>query len=213
MASVSALPRNAGKSPRHCRRIGQPAKWESQESTSGDLAFPRDRAVTFVTQRAKSVAVCSSCINFGSELPSCICLSALADLQDSHGMQGRGGLVHSTVSFGGEMRCQLIGFGWETRMIPPSGGILRAQVVLSTYPLAAPPSMIVRMEEADERLLAEKGSGHDFVSSSCTSGEKDTSAGRSCEPRHTRNSFFIAVKTKRLRGEEIIHPLVSEPKI
>ncbi len=206
------------------RPIVQTAVWSYSESrlcqclssqrgwcpwaTSGDLAFPRDRAVTFVTQRAKSVAVCSSCINFGSKLPSCICLSALADLQDSHGMQGRGGLVHSTVSFGGESRCQLTGFGWETRMIPPSGGVLRAQVDLSTYPLAAPPSMIVRMEEADE-----KGSGHDFVSSSCTSGKKDTSAGCSCEPRHTRNNFFLAVKTKRLRGEEIIHPLGSEPKI
>ncbi len=29
---VSALPRTAGQSPQQCRRIGQPAKWEPQES-------------------------------------------------------------------------------------------------------------------------------------------------------------------------------------
>ncbi len=43
-----------------------------------DIAFPRDRAVTFVARRAKSVAMRSSCINPGSVLPSCTCLSALA---------------------------------------------------------------------------------------------------------------------------------------
>ncbi len=46
--------------------------------TMVDIAFPRDRAVTFVARRAKSVAVRSSCINYGSVLPSCTCLSALA---------------------------------------------------------------------------------------------------------------------------------------
>ncbi len=40
----------------------------------------------------------------------------LVDLQDSHGMQDRGGLACSTVSFG----CELKGFGRETRTIPPS---------------------------------------------------------------------------------------------
>ncbi len=47
-------------------------------TTMVDIAFPRDRAVTFVARRAKSVAVRSSCINPGSVLPSCTCLSALA---------------------------------------------------------------------------------------------------------------------------------------
>ncbi len=51
-----------------------------------DIAFQRVRAVTFVTRRAKSVAVRSSCINPGSVLPLCICLIALANLQDSHGV-------------------------------------------------------------------------------------------------------------------------------
>ncbi len=47
-------------------------------TTMVDIAFSRDRAVTFVACRAKSVAVRSSCINPGSVLPSCTCLSALA---------------------------------------------------------------------------------------------------------------------------------------
>ncbi len=54
---------------------------------------------------------------------------------------------------------------------------------LPAYPLAAPPSRVVRMEEMDERLLAVKGDIHDFVSSSCTSGKKGTGAERGCEPR------------------------------
>ncbi len=52
----------------------------------------------------------------------------LVDLQNSHGMQGRGSLACSTVSFGCESSHQLTGFGWETRTIPPSGGVLRAPV-------------------------------------------------------------------------------------
>ncbi len=52
---------------------------------------------------------------------------------------------------------------------------------MPAYPLATPPSRVVRMEEADERLLAVKGAIHDFVSSSCTSGKKGTGAGRGCE--------------------------------
>ncbi len=52
-------------------------RWRSW-TTMVDIAFPRDRAVTFVARRAKSVAVRSSCINPGSVLPSCTCLSALA---------------------------------------------------------------------------------------------------------------------------------------
>ncbi len=52
----------------------------------------------------------------------------LVYLQDSHGMQGRGCLTRSTLSFvRGRIR-QLTGFGWETWTIPPSGSILWAQV-------------------------------------------------------------------------------------
>ncbi len=52
-------------------------RWRSW-TTMVDTAFPRDRAVTFVARRAKSVAERSSCINPGSVLPSCTCLSTLA---------------------------------------------------------------------------------------------------------------------------------------
>ncbi len=54
---------------------------------------------------------------------------------------------------------------------------------MAAYPLQALSSRVVRMEEADKRLLAVKGAIQDFVSSSCTSGKKDTGAERSCEPR------------------------------
>ncbi len=43
-------------------------------------------------------------------------------------MQGRGCLAHSIISFGREGSCQLTGFGWEARTVPPSGGVSRAQV-------------------------------------------------------------------------------------
>ncbi len=43
-------------------------------------------------------------------------------------MQRRGGLARSTVSFGRESGRQFTGFGQETRTIPPSGGVLQAQV-------------------------------------------------------------------------------------
>ncbi len=113
----------------------------------------------------------------------------LVSVQDNHGVQGRGCLARSTISFGQESGRQLTGFGRETRTVPPSGGVLWTQVIaLSTwgmpvYPLAAPPSRIVRTEEMDERLLAVKGAIHDFVSSSCTSGKKGTGAEHACEPR------------------------------
>ncbi len=54
---------------------------------------------------------------------------------------------------------------------------------MPAYPLAAPPSRVVRTEETDERLLAVKGTIHYFVGSSCTSGKKGTGAERGCEPR------------------------------
>ncbi len=52
-------------------------RWRSW-TTMVDIAVPRDHAVTFVARRAKSVTVRSSCINPGSVLPMCTCLSALA---------------------------------------------------------------------------------------------------------------------------------------
>ncbi len=52
---------------------------------------------------------------------------------------------------------------------------------MPTYPLAAPPSRVVRTEETDEWHLAVKGAIHDFVSSSCTSGKKGIGAERGCE--------------------------------
>ncbi len=52
-------------------------RWRSW-TTMVDIAFPRYRAMTFVAHRAKSVAARSSCINPGSVLPSCTCLSTLA---------------------------------------------------------------------------------------------------------------------------------------
>ncbi len=58
-------------------------------------------------------------------------------------------------------------------------------IALSTWGMPAypPPLRVVRMEEADEGLLAVKWAIHDFVSSSCTSGKKGIGAGRGCEPR------------------------------
>ncbi len=95
--SAAVPPRTAGRSPRRCRRTALPGRWGHREAClvdvlhlcqvepemalldhHGDIAFPRDRAVTFVARRAKSVTVRSSCINPGSVLPSCTCLSALA---------------------------------------------------------------------------------------------------------------------------------------
>ncbi len=43
-------------------------------------------------------------------------------------MQGGGCLARSTISFGRESGCQLTGLGRETRTVPPSGGVLWAQV-------------------------------------------------------------------------------------
>lgn len=45
---------------------------------------------------------------------------------------------------------------------------------ISAYPLAAPPSRVVRVEEAPDRFLEEKGAIHDLVTSSCTSRKKGT---------------------------------------
>ncbi len=106
-------------------------------------------------------------------------------------MQGGGCLACSTVSFGHESGCQLTGLGRETRTVPPSGGVSWAQVHRdrslhlwnARVPPGHSPSRVVRMEEADEWLLAVKGAIHNFVSSSCTFGKKGTGAECGCEPR------------------------------
>ncbi len=210
--SAAVPPRTAGRSPRRCRRTALPGRWGqlrkralstsfisarlSQRwrswTTMVDIAFPRDRAVTFVAHRVKSVAVRSSCINpwVGTTLVHLFERLGLVNLQDSHGVQGGDCLARSTVSFGRESGCQLKGLGRETRTVLPSGGVSWAQVHRDRYlhlenshvPLATPPSRVVRTEEADERLLAMKGAIHELVSSSCTSGKKGTGAGRGCEP-------------------------------
>ncbi len=52
-------------------------RWRSW-TTRVDIVWPRDRAMTFVARRARSVAVRSSCIKPGSELPSYSCFNAMA---------------------------------------------------------------------------------------------------------------------------------------
>ncbi len=62
----------------------------------------------------------------------------------------------------------------------------------STYPWAAPPSRVVRTEEALGLFRAEKGAFHDLVTSSCTSGKKGTGGGcrrSACAPRNQSSSL------------------------
>ncbi len=95
-------------------------KWRSW-TTMVDIAFPRDRAVTFVARRAKSPRVGTTLVH----LFECL---GLVNLQDSHGVQGGGCLARSAISCGRESGCQLTGLGRETRTVPPSGGVSWAQV-------------------------------------------------------------------------------------
>ncbi len=96
--SASALPRTAGQSPRRVAEQPQPGWWERRESVLCRPSFISARlsqrwrswtTIVDITFRgtapwlsslvgARSVDVRSSCINPGSGLPSCICLSALA---------------------------------------------------------------------------------------------------------------------------------------
>ncbi len=92
-------------------------RWRSW-TTMVDIAFPRDHTVTFVTRRATSA---STLVYMFERL-------GLVNLQDSHGVQGGGCLARSAISFGRERGCQLTGLGWETRTVPPSGGVSWAQV-------------------------------------------------------------------------------------
>ncbi len=90
-------------------------------TTSVDIAFPRDCAVTSVAHRARSVAERSSCFNLGLYYPRALYS------QDCHGRQRRGGLARSTVSFGRESGRQLQAWtGDEDNS--PSDGVLQAQV-------------------------------------------------------------------------------------
>ncbi len=115
----------------------------------------------------------------------------LVNLQDSHGIQGRGCLARSTISFGRESGHQPTGFGQKTRKFPTSGGVSWAQVhrdhSLHLGNARVPPGSpaIEGIEDGEDRRAAsgrERGH-HDFVSSSYTSGKKGTGAEHSCEPR------------------------------
>ncbi len=79
---------------------------------------------------------------------------------------------------------------------------------MPAYPLATPPSRVVRTEEADERLLDVKGAIHKLVSSSCTSGKKGTGAERGCEPcpaprnqSSSREGSGLGTRDSRLPGQ------------
>ncbi len=80
---------------------------------------------------------------------------------------------------------------------------------MPVYPLATPPSRVVRMEEADERLLAVKGAIHDFVSSSGTSGKKGTGAGRGCEPRPAPRNQLSSREGSGLGGLLTSSPMLT----
>ncbi len=84
-------------------------------TTSVDIAFTRDCAV----MRGQSTSAVPASTS-GWYYPRAFKCLGLVYLQDSHGMQRRGGLARSTVSFGRENGRQFTGFGWETRTIPPS---------------------------------------------------------------------------------------------
>ncbi len=100
----------------------------------------------------------------------------LVNLQDSHGVQGRGC----------ESGCQLTGFGRETRTVPPSGDVSWAQVhrdrSLHLGNARVPPGSPA-VEGSEDGGGGLKEAIHDFVRSSCTSGKKGTGAERGCEPR------------------------------
>ncbi len=87
-------------------------RWRSW-TTNVDIAFPRGCAVTFLAQRAKSVTERRFLTSTSGRYYPCafVWMSWLGVLQDSHGMQGRGGSAHKTVSFGSESRHQLTAFG------------------------------------------------------------------------------------------------------
>ncbi len=136
-------------------------RWHSW-ATSVDITFPRGRAVTFVTRRA-----CRAEAAWPAALQA-LAVRAAASLQ---ALDGRWGQF-----------LQVAAICWHR-----CTATALSTWVMSTYPLAAPPSRLVRMGETDEQLPAEKGAVHKLTSSSCTSGKKGTGAGRDHEPRRARD--------------------------
>lgn len=88
----------------------------------------------------------------------------------------------------------------EQGLGPTGGGILWAKMhhncTLHLWnvrvPLGDAPSRVVRTEEPQSHVLAEKCAFHDFVSSSCTSGNKGTGVEHGCtshsDPRNQSSS-------------------------
>ncbi len=79
-------------------------------------------------------------------------------------MQRRGGLARRTVSFGREAAVSLQALDGRRGQFLQVAAFCRHKCTatalstwgMSTYPVAAPPSRVARMEEADEPLLAVK---------------------------------------------------------
>ncbi len=99
----------------------------------------------------------------------------LVNLQDSHGVQGRGCLALaaraavSLQALDGRRRQFLQVAAFHGHRCTATALFTRG---MPAYPLAAPPTRVLRTEETDEGLLAVKGAIHDFFSSSYTSGHK-----------------------------------------
>ncbi len=97
-------------------------------------------------------------------------------------MQGGSGLSSSTVSLGRQSGRELTGpgRGLPLQAAAPCGqsciAMARSTGGISTYPWAAPPSRVVRTEEALGLFRAEKGAFQDLVTSSCTSGKMEPEA-------------------------------------
>ncbi len=107
----------------------------------------------------------------------------LVDLQEGHGVQGGSGLSSSAVSLGpfrADENLQALDGrrGLPLQAAAPCGqscmAMARSTGGTSTYPWAAPPSRVVRTEEALGLFRAEKGAFQDLVTSSCTSGKNGT---------------------------------------
>ncbi len=96
-------------------------------------------------------------------------------------MQGRGSLTRSAVGFSSESCRGPTGFGGEERTIPPSGGVLRAQVH-SNHSLhlgnvhISPSCPAIEGDEDERWRQAASGRIMGFVSPSCTSEKKGTGA-------------------------------------
>ncbi len=146
--SAAVPPRTAGQSPRRCRRTAQPGRWGHRESVpcrrpSSLPGWARDgvpgppwwtlpsrgTALSLSSLVERGLSPCAaSASTLGTILVHLFECLGLVNLQDSHGVQGKGCLAHSTISFGRERGRQLTDFGRETRTVPPSDGVLWAQV-------------------------------------------------------------------------------------